>query len=132
MASAHLRDSGFLSGASVPLSFKDALSGISSSSFPELSVSSHRGLPALLISEEEVCSLAAPFEFSLVGHFLGRRPSIDAIRNFCFNLKLLGEFLVTVLNHRNVLIKLVNDFDYCRIFLHSSYFAQNCYMKVVK
>ncbi|KAI0503868.1 hypothetical protein KFK09_014811 [Dendrobium nobile] len=126
-----LRDPGFLNGASAPLSFKEALAG-SSSPFPDLKVSSHRGLPALFISEEEVRSLVSPFDFALVGRFPGRRPSVDAIRKFCFNLKLIGDFSVTVLNHRNVLIKLVNDFDYCRIFSHRSYFVQNCFMKVVK
>ncbi|KAI0495361.1 hypothetical protein KFK09_025511 [Dendrobium nobile] len=81
---------------------------------------------------EEIRALAKPFEFALVGRFPGRRPTVDAIRKFCFNLKLIGDFSVTVLNARNVLIKLVNDFDYCRIFAHRSYFVQNCLMKVVK
>ncbi|PKU61924.1 hypothetical protein MA16_Dca017257 [Dendrobium catenatum] len=131
MATIRLRDPGFLKGAAAPLSFRDALSGISTT-FPDLCVSTHRGLPALLISEEEIRSLAAPFDFALVGRFPGRRPPVDAIQNFCFNLKLIGEFSVTVLNHRNVLIKLVNDFDYCRMFSHRSYFVKNCLMKVVK
>ncbi|KAI0494656.1 hypothetical protein KFK09_024798 [Dendrobium nobile] len=132
MAATPPRDPGFLSGKSAPISFKDVVSGSTSSSFPELTFSSHRGLPALLIAEDEVRSLAKPFEFSLVGRFPGRRPSVDAIRKFCFNLKLIGNFSVTVLNNRNVLIKLENDFDYCRIFSHRSYFVQNCFMKVVK
>ncbi|KAL0905898.1 hypothetical protein M5K25_024346 [Dendrobium thyrsiflorum] len=68
MASSRLRDPGFLSGASSAISFKDAMSGAISSSysFPDLQLSSHRGLPALLISEEELSALAAPFEFALV------------------------------------------------------------------
>ncbi|KAL0906811.1 hypothetical protein M5K25_025335 [Dendrobium thyrsiflorum] len=134
MASTRLRDPDFLCGASPTLSFKDVLHGASSSSvsFPNLRISSHRGLPALLISEEEISSLAAPFEFALVGKFPGKRPSIDGIRKFFFNLKLIGDVSVTVLNPRNVLIKLFNDFDYCRIFSHHSYFVNNCYMKVVK
>ncbi|PKU65710.1 hypothetical protein MA16_Dca009747 [Dendrobium catenatum] len=131
MASVRLHDPGFLKGAASPLSFKDALAG-SSSNFPELCVSSHHGLLVLLISEEEIWSLAAPFDFALVGRFSGRRPSVDAIQNFCFNLKLIGELSITVPNHRNILIKLVNDFDYCRMFSHRSYFVQNCFMKVVK
>ncbi|KAL0908865.1 hypothetical protein M5K25_023376 [Dendrobium thyrsiflorum] len=110
---------GFLFGSS-SLSFKDALSGVSPSSvdFPDLKVSSHRGMPALWISEAEIQSLATPFEFALMGKFLGRRPSLDAIRNFFFKLKLNGDCSVTVLNHRNVLIKLFKDLDYCRVFAH--------------
>ncbi|PKU84729.1 Serine/threonine-protein kinase SAPK2 [Dendrobium catenatum] len=37
MATSKLKDPGFLSGVSAPLSFKDAVSGISPSSFPDLS-----------------------------------------------------------------------------------------------
>ncbi|KAH0465755.1 hypothetical protein IEQ34_005858 [Dendrobium chrysotoxum] len=108
MASIRLRDPVFLNGSSSSLSFKEALFGASpsSTSFPDLKISSHRGLPALWISEAEIQALAAPFEFALVGKFPGRRPSIDAIQKFFFNLKLNGNYSVTVLNQRNVLIKL--------------------------
>ncbi|PKU69884.1 hypothetical protein MA16_Dca011902 [Dendrobium catenatum] len=133
MASSRLRDPGFLTCSS-PFSFKDALSGFSSISvvFLELKVSSFRGMPSLWISEMEIESLAAPFEFSLVRKFLARRPSLDAIRKFFFNLKLKGDVSVTVLNNRNVLIKLFNDLDYCRVFAQRSYFVNNCFMKLVK
>ncbi|XP_028548136.1 uncharacterized protein LOC114578815 [Dendrobium catenatum] len=134
MASNWLRDPSFLNGASPALSFKDTLSRASSSSVHilDLQISSHRRLPTLLISEEEISSLAVPFEFALVDKFPDKRPSIDDIRKFFFILKLIGDCSVTVLNHRNVLLKLVNNFDYCRIFFHRSYFVNNCYMKVVK
>ncbi|KAI0525021.1 hypothetical protein KFK09_004411 [Dendrobium nobile] len=130
---APLRDPGFLVGPS-SLSFKDALAGSVSSPkvFPDLKVSSHRGLLALLISEAEIHDLTAPFEFALVGKFPSRRPSMEAIRSFFFKLKLFGEVSVTVLNQRNVLIKFFNDLDYCRVFAHRSYFVSNCYMKLSK
>ncbi|PKU74762.1 hypothetical protein MA16_Dca004953 [Dendrobium catenatum] len=133
MASSRLRDPGFLPGSS-SLSFKEALSGSSSISmvFPELKVSSFRGMPSLWISEMEIEALAAPFEFALVGKFPARHPSLDAIRKFFFNLKLKGDVSVTVLNKRNVLIKLFNDLDYCRVFTHRSYFVNNCFMKLIK
>ncbi|KAI0516225.1 hypothetical protein KFK09_008897 [Dendrobium nobile] len=134
MASTGLCDSRFLNGASSALSFKEALSRASSSLVPfsDLRISSHWGLSALLISKEEISSLVAPLEFALVGRFPKKHPSIDTIRKFFFNLKLIGDCSVTILNPRNILIKLVNDFDYCRIFSHRSYFVSNCYMKVVK
>ncbi|PKU71473.1 hypothetical protein MA16_Dca004315 [Dendrobium catenatum] len=133
MASSRLRDSGFLPGFS-PLSFKEPLYGSSSSSvvFPELKVSSFRGIPSLWISELEIESLAASFEFALVGKFPASRPSLDAIRKFFFNLKLKGDVFVTVLNQRNVLIKFFNELDYCQIFAHRSYFVNNCFMKLIK
>ncbi|KAL0916697.1 hypothetical protein M5K25_014226 [Dendrobium thyrsiflorum] len=58
---------GFLMGKPSSRSFKDALANDShSSSFPELKISSHRGMPSLWISEGEILALAAPFEFALV------------------------------------------------------------------
>ncbi|KAL0926459.1 hypothetical protein M5K25_002693 [Dendrobium thyrsiflorum] len=133
MAAIRSRDTGFLDGKLKSRSFKDALAGESpSSAFPLLKVSSHHGLPALLISGEELLSLAAPFEFALVEKFPGRRPPLDLIRKFFFNLKLCGAFSVIVLNPKNVLIKLVNDLNYCRVFFHRSYFISNCFMKLFK
>ncbi|KAL0913490.1 hypothetical protein M5K25_016955 [Dendrobium thyrsiflorum] len=120
MAGSKSVDVGFLAGNSSSKSFRDALSG-SVSSFPDLKISTHRGMPSLWISEAEVLSLALPFEFSLVGKFPSHRPSLEAIRNFFFNLKLNGEFSVTVLNAKNVLIKLVNDLDYYHVFAHLSF-----------
>ncbi|KAI0531455.1 hypothetical protein KFK09_001010 [Dendrobium nobile] len=64
MAANQLRDPGFLDGKAKSKPFHDALSG-DSSCFPPLKVSSHRGLPALIVSDEELLSLATPFEFAL-------------------------------------------------------------------
>ncbi|KAH0454618.1 hypothetical protein IEQ34_016542 [Dendrobium chrysotoxum] len=76
----------------------------SSVSFLDLKISSHRGVPSLWISEEEILTLAAPFKFALVSKFPGRRPSLDVSKKFFFNLKLIGDFSVTVLNPKHVLI----------------------------
>ncbi|KAL0926079.1 hypothetical protein M5K25_004465 [Dendrobium thyrsiflorum] len=75
--------------------------------FPALKTTSHHGLPPLSISEEEIIALAAPFEFALVGKFSGRRPVRNWINKFLFNLKLIGDFSMTVLDPRHVLIKLI-------------------------
>ncbi|KAI0496695.1 hypothetical protein KFK09_023019 [Dendrobium nobile] len=106
-----LFDGGFLNGKPSSKSFREALSG-NISPFFELKISTHRGLPLLWISEAEILSLAAPFNFALVGKFPTNRPSLEAIRKFFFNLKLNGEFSVMVLNLKNILIKLGNDLDY--------------------
>ncbi|KAL0907377.1 hypothetical protein M5K25_021783 [Dendrobium thyrsiflorum] len=114
-------------------SFRDALSGVSSlSEFPDLKLSSCHGLPALWISDEEMRALAVPFEFTLVGKFSSQRPSLEAIQKFFFLLKLTGNFSMTLLNSKNILVKFVNDLDYCRVFSHRLYFVGNCYMKLVK
>ncbi|KAL0917056.1 hypothetical protein M5K25_012097 [Dendrobium thyrsiflorum] len=67
-----------------------------------------------------------------LNNFLPIDPPLMLFAIFFFNLKLIGEFSVTVLNPKNVLIKLVNDLDYYRVFAHHSYFINNCYMRVIK
>ncbi|KAL0923494.1 hypothetical protein M5K25_007553 [Dendrobium thyrsiflorum] len=109
-----LCDPGFLVGSSSSRSFLDVLANSSpGNDFPKLRVSSFRGLPSLWISELEIQALAIPFQFSLVCFFPSKRPSLDSIRRFFFNLKLNGEFLVTLLDSSHILIKLANDLDYC-------------------
>ncbi|KAL0914254.1 hypothetical protein M5K25_014580 [Dendrobium thyrsiflorum] len=128
-----LCDPGFLGGSSSSRSFLDVLANSSfDTDFPELRVSSFRGLPSLWISKQEIQALAVPFQFSLVGFFPSKQPSLDSIRRFFFNLKLNGEFLVTLLDSSHILIKLANDLDYCRVFCHRSYLVYNCYMKLTK
>ncbi|KAI0530955.1 hypothetical protein KFK09_000504 [Dendrobium nobile] len=125
-------DAGFLAGKSSK-SFKDALSGpVDANVFPDLRVSTIRGMPALWFSEDEFMHLAKPFDFALVGKFPLKRPALDAIRRFFFNLKLTGDFSVTLLDQSNVLIKLSNDLDYGRIFAHRSYFVYGCFIKIIK
>ncbi|KAL0928839.1 hypothetical protein M5K25_000763 [Dendrobium thyrsiflorum] len=97
-------------------------SGSSSHAFPDLVNSTHQCLPFLWISEEVILALAAPFEFAMVGKFPVRRPNLDIIRKFFFALKLTGEFPITLLDLRHVLIKLSNDLDYSRIFARRVYY----------
>ncbi|PKU82066.1 hypothetical protein MA16_Dca004083 [Dendrobium catenatum] len=89
-------------------------------------------MSALWFSEDEFMHLAKPFEFALVGKFPLKRPVLDAIRRFFFNLKLTGDFSITLLDQSNVLIKLSNDLDYGRIFAHRSYFVYGCFIKIIK
>ncbi|KAL0914534.1 hypothetical protein M5K25_014889 [Dendrobium thyrsiflorum] len=44
----------------------------------------------------------------------------------------MESFLLLLLNAKNVLIKFLNDLDYCRVFSHWSYFISNCFMKLFK
>ncbi|PKU85437.1 hypothetical protein MA16_Dca003176 [Dendrobium catenatum] len=112
MAPNKLRDPGFLGGFSYSRSFLEALVGTSSSSsYPYFRTSTFRGLPSLWISDQEIKDLATPFQFSLVGFFPSKRPSLDSIRNFFYNLKLNGDISVTLLDPSHILIKLANDLD---------------------
>ncbi|KAI0522527.1 hypothetical protein KFK09_004906 [Dendrobium nobile] len=127
MAGKRLVDAGFLEGKTTSKSFHDVLSS-NVSSFPDLKITTHRGLLSSWISEDKILSLATSFDFALVEKFPTHWPSLEAIQFFFFNFQLIGDFSVTVLNPKHVLIKLLNDLDYCRIFSHRSYFINNFYM----
>ncbi|KAH0470307.1 hypothetical protein IEQ34_000030 [Dendrobium chrysotoxum] len=133
MEANRLHDLGFLNARMQYHSFLVALSGsFSLNIFPNLKTMTLCGLPYLWISKEDNLALVAPSKFSLVGKFLACRLPLDLIRMFFFNLKLVGDFSVTLLNPKNVLFKLVKDLDYCRVFSHQSYFMRNYYMKLTK
>ncbi|KAL0906074.1 hypothetical protein M5K25_024536 [Dendrobium thyrsiflorum] len=114
-------------------SFKDVLSGNDSiGELPTLAQSVFNGVPAVLLSDEEVLKLASPFQFTLVGKFSLRRPNLDMIRQFFGNLKLTGFFSIGLLDARHVSIQLTNDLDYSRVFARRSYFVNNCQMRILK
>ncbi|KAL0923482.1 hypothetical protein M5K25_007541 [Dendrobium thyrsiflorum] len=106
-------DPSFLAGKIRSKYFKEvlAISDVSLD-FPYLRVTTLMDLPALWVSKEEVMYLVKLFDYVLVGKFLLRRLVLDVIRKFFFNLKLSIEFSVTLLDQKNVLIKLANDLDY--------------------
>ncbi|KAH0457530.1 hypothetical protein IEQ34_012845 [Dendrobium chrysotoxum] len=99
MAPNRLSDPGFLGGSLNSRLFLEALAVSSSSAnFLDLKTSTFCGLPSLWISEQEIQALAVPFQFSLVGFFPSKHPSLDSIRRFFFNLKLNGEVSITLLD----------------------------------
>ncbi|KAL0907876.1 hypothetical protein M5K25_022325 [Dendrobium thyrsiflorum] len=103
MASKRLFDPDFLEGSAKSRSFLESLSGSSSDvSFPDIKIASFRGLPSLWISEQEIRALAVPFQFSLVGFLPSKRPSLESIRRFFFNLKLNSEVSVTLLDPSHI------------------------------
>ncbi|XP_020687475.1 uncharacterized protein LOC110103206 [Dendrobium catenatum] len=115
-------------------SFKDVLSSttMQGDSAPKLTQSVVNGVPAILISDEDVLKLASPFQFTMVGKFALHRPNLDSIRSFFANLKLTGFYSVGLLDSRHVAIQLSNDLDYSRVFARRSYFINNCQMRILK
>ncbi|KAI0524771.1 hypothetical protein KFK09_004156 [Dendrobium nobile] len=115
-------------------SFKDVLAGSLSQgeNAPKLTQSVLNGVPAVLISDEDVLKLASPFQFTLVRKFALRRPNLDSVRSFFSNLKLSGFYSVGLLDSKHVAIQLSNDLDYLRVFARRSYFINNCQMRVLK
>ncbi|KAL0913510.1 hypothetical protein M5K25_016975 [Dendrobium thyrsiflorum] len=105
-------DSGVLGGSVKSKSFVDALAGSSThGGFPELKPSTFHGIPSLWILDDEILALAAPFDLRWWVFF-------HHIVLFFFNLKLIAEFSVTLLDSSHVLIKLSNDLDYSKVFCH--------------
>ncbi|KAI0527414.1 hypothetical protein KFK09_003014 [Dendrobium nobile] len=94
---------------------KDELAGSSGDTLPSLTQSTFNGVPAVMISDDDVLKLASPFRFTLVGKFGLRRPNLDAIRSFFGNLKLSGFYSVGLLDSKHVAIRLFNDLDYSRM-----------------
>ncbi|KAI0502013.1 hypothetical protein KFK09_016958 [Dendrobium nobile] len=115
-------------------SFKEVLAGAPASGdiFPNVKQDVFNGVPAVLLSDEEVLKLASPFQYTLVGKFGLRRPNLDSIRSFFASLKLSGFYSVGLLDARHVAIQLSNDLDYSRVFARRSYFIYNCQMRVLK
>ncbi|KAI0522535.1 hypothetical protein KFK09_004915 [Dendrobium nobile] len=115
-------------------SFKEVLScGTSSGDvLPNLSQTTFNGVPAILLTDDEVLKMDSPFQFTLVENFGLNRPNLDSIRMFFTNLKLLGFFSIGLLDSRHVAIQLSNDLDYSRVFARRSYFIFNCQMRVLK
>ncbi|PKU65882.1 hypothetical protein MA16_Dca009211 [Dendrobium catenatum] len=100
MASKRL-DPGFLEDKHSK-SFKDVLSGFDASdSFPDFRISTIRDILALSFSEDEFLHLAKPFCVCFGGEiFPLKRPNLDSIRMFFFNLKLSSEFSVIAVGHK--------------------------------
>lgn len=123
-----------LLGPSSTKSFKDALSGIVSSSDPKIDFvhTTFNGLPAVMCSDKDIEKMAEPYAFSLVRKFSYHRPKLEDIRKFFFSLKLTGVFSVGLLDARHILIKLANDLDYSRVFSRRSYYVLNCQMRLLK
>ncbi|PKU71541.1 hypothetical protein MA16_Dca004383 [Dendrobium catenatum] len=115
-------------------SFKGVLSSGASLGdvLPNLSQTVFNGVPAILLTDDEVLKLASPFHFTLVGKFGLNRPNLDSIRNFFTNLKLSGFFFIGLLDSRHVAIQLSNNLDYSIIFARRSYFIFNCQMRILK
>ncbi|KAI0493470.1 hypothetical protein KFK09_023588 [Dendrobium nobile] len=115
-------------------SFKEVLSGGASSIdvLPNLSQMVFNGVPAFLLTNDEVLKLASLFQFTLVRKFGMNRPNLDSIRMFFTNLKLSGFFSIGLLDSRHIAIQLSNDLDYSRIFARRSYFIFNCQMRILK
>lgn len=96
------------------------------------SSSTHRGEPAINFSQANLVRLAAPFKFALVGKFSRGRPSMDEARKFFRSLDLRDEASIGLLDQRHLIIRLVNEADYHRLWSRGLWYVQNYPMRVFK
>ncbi|XP_071917069.1 uncharacterized protein [Coffea arabica] len=122
-------------GAGPSRSFADVLSGPCrlESNIPDLGCcSTHRGEPALRLSQKELQLLSTPFQNALVGRFPFRRPPMEVIRHFFVSLGLKGECDVGLLDMNHVLIRPSSEEDFTRLFVRRSWFVQGAQMLLSK
>ena len=117
-------------------SFADVLSGsgrLEVSRIPDLGYcSSHRGEPALRLSQSDLHLLSTPFKNALVGRFPFRRPPMEVIRGFFVSLGLKGACEVGLLDLNHVLIRPSTEEDYTRLFVRRSWFVKGAQMLLSK
>ncbi|KAK9179061.1 hypothetical protein WN943_028257 [Citrus x changshan-huyou] len=114
-----------------PKSFVDTVAGVSTT-IPPKPISLVRGEPAVHFSAAEIQTMAEPFKLSLVGKFSFGRPPMELIRKFFVSLGLKGNCQISLLDSRHVLIKLVLEEDYSRIWLRQTWFINGRGMRVFK
>ncbi|XP_071909746.1 uncharacterized protein [Coffea arabica] len=122
-------------GTAASRSFADVIAGSCrlEPSVPDLGrCATHRGEPALLLSQNDLHLLSTPFKNALVGRFPFRRPPMEAIRGFFVSLGLKGDCDVGLLDLNHVLIRPSTAEDFTRLFVRRSWFVKGAQMLVSK
>lgn len=74
--------------------------------------------------------MARPFKLALVGKFSFGRPSMDIIRKFFISLGLKGNSQISLLDNRHILIKLLLEEDYSRIWVRQTWYVNGRGMRI--
>ncbi|KAG9451213.1 hypothetical protein H6P81_011178 [Aristolochia fimbriata] len=93
----------------------------------------YHGKPAIYFERSHIDSQSENFKFCLIGKFPGWRPSLSQIRNWvATKWKLKGEWSITLLDHRHVLIRLDNEGDMLHVWPRNRCFIGGQLMRVFK
>lgn len=84
---------------------------------PLIPPSTHHGEPALKMPQQTVDRLSSSFRLTLVGEFSHGRPSIDRSRQIFAKLYLKGNFFLSLLDSKHILIQLEYEGDFHRLWL---------------
>ncbi|KAL0405501.1 UNVERIFIED_CONTAM: hypothetical protein Slati_3864000 [Sesamum latifolium] len=93
---------------------------------------SYKGRPSIIYSSEETEYLGSCLKFSLVGKFSHGLPNLNFLRNRIVKLGLKGTVTVGRLNFKHVLIRLTNEEDFSRPWLHGEWMFDSFHMRVFK
>ncbi|KAL0288949.1 UNVERIFIED_CONTAM: hypothetical protein Scaly_2715800 [Sesamum calycinum] len=94
--------------------------------------SSFKGEPGIIYSSEETAELVARLKFALVGKFSHGLPSLNFLRIHIVKLGLKGNVTVGRLNFKHVLIRLLNEEDFSKIWLRGEWTFDSFHMRVFK
>ncbi|XP_068659390.1 uncharacterized protein [Aristolochia californica] len=100
---------------------------------PARKTADREGEPAIFFDESLVNSRAEKFKHCLVGRFPGSRPPLALIREWIGDqLKLKGEWSVTLLDPSHVFLRLENQLDMVHVWARKRWFIKGSLMKVFK
>ncbi|KAG8371239.1 hypothetical protein BUALT_Bualt13G0067000 [Buddleja alternifolia] len=90
------------------------------------------GRKTIFLSKEEDNFMAAPFQYSLVGKFSHRYPTMTRLRAKFDALGLLKGFKLGLLDNKHIWIRLYDPNDYTRIWLKQIWYFDGFPMRVLK
>ncbi|KAG6476888.1 hypothetical protein ZIOFF_066136 [Zingiber officinale] len=88
--------------------------------------------PGIFYTEEEVSSLAKPFEFSLIGKFSGSRPPYAVVLQAFQNLGLSSFFNIRFLRSGYVFMHLTSSEDMARVWIRGVWFIGGVPLRIFK
>ncbi|KAL0294068.1 UNVERIFIED_CONTAM: hypothetical protein Sradi_6904100 [Sesamum radiatum] len=93
---------------------------------------SYKGEPGIIYSSEETEYLASRLKFALVGKFFHGPLNLNFHRNRIIKLGLKGTVNIGRINLKHVLIRLDNEEDFSRLWLHGEWMFDNFHMREFK
>lgn len=92
----------------------------------------YKGEHALFFSTVEVSNLSGDFQFVLVGKFSHERPPMEFNRCGFQTIGFKGEFHLSLLDSRHILIRFDLEEDFHRCWLHGSWSFKKHVMRLLK
>ncbi|KAL0334278.1 UNVERIFIED_CONTAM: hypothetical protein Sangu_1584000 [Sesamum angustifolium] len=90
------------------------------------------GRTTLAFSDTEIEELAARFNLALIGKFSHGAPSYCNLHRLIAGLGVKGEFTVTMINAKHVVISLSHESDYSRLWLRRIWYLHGYPMRIFK